>query len=275
MLMLPACAEGIVLLGGLGLTLLLGSIIYLGRRLLMIHADEDQLRLLREAAQCLDLPLPIPGHTHLTWVGTNNLEVTLSATTHLELRIPLPSWVPMRLVIDTVAPPLRGLGGLIPDPRLMDWVAAGDPAELLAIMPADVRDALIRADRIGPGVCIRNAQLEACVAWANLEHLPEMLAQMQCIAGSLHRLPAQLPERLCAQACGQDQLAIRQAALQQLQANFPSHDATSRAVLALEEHSERPKDRRRRLEGRLALSPQNQDGQLSPHLEAEAETFSI
>ncbi len=274
MLMLPACAEGIVLLGGLALTLVLGSVIYLGRRLLMLHAHEDRLRLLQDAATQLDLPRPNEGQP-LHWCGPQGLEITLTATTHLELRMPLPDWVPMRVVIDTVAPPLRGLGRLVPDPRLIDWVAAGDPAEVLGLMPQPVRDALIKADRIGPGVCIRNAQLEATIAWANLENLPALLKQMQRIGTGLRGLPAELPQRLGTLACGSEHLAIRKAALGQLQTSFPRHDATNTATRLLEEESESSKHRRQRLEGRLALSPVSPQGQLSAVSDDAAETVSI
>ncbi|CAN0585685.1 unnamed protein product, partial [Laminaria digitata] len=83
--------------------------------------------------------------------------------------------------IDTIAPPVRGLGRWVPDPRLDDWVASGPQAELLGLMCPEIRDLLIEAHNKGPGpgICIRRGAVETSVAWADTDAIVSVVARLE------------------------------------------------------------------------------------------------
>lgn len=260
LVLLPACAEGVLLASWVCTSLGTVTLLWLGRRLLALDWGEERRAVLEEAARRLALPPPPHGHAELRGLSPHGLALRAHATPHLELRLALPRWVPPGLVVDTVAPPIRGLRRLVPDPRFLEWVAAGDAAQLLGLLTPEVRDALLEAHHFGPGlgICIRRGELEAAVPWADLSELEVMVGRMERIALALAALPESLPERLRVAVMSQDQLEVRQACLRTLEERFPGDPATQAALrYADDEALLRPRAlgaTRTELRGRLALA---------------------
>lgn len=271
LMLLPGCAEGVLLLAWATTSLALVTVLWVGRQVLALDWNEERRLVLQEAATQLGLPAPGHGHGELHGTSPRGLAIRAHATPHLELRMALPAWVPANLVVDTVAPPLRGLRRLVPDPRFLEWVAAGPQAELLGLLTAEVREALLEAHHFGPGpgICLRRGGLEASLPWSDLGALERTIARMERIALALAALPEGLPGRLLAAVTSADTPEVRQACLRALQDNFPRDPATGAALRHAEQDPALrlpgPGVPRQELQGRLALAPASAGGALSVH----------
>lgn len=249
-------------------SLLTGGSLYLLRQLFALDWTHDRQRMLAETAQRLALPTPRSGLGVLDFTSPAGHAVRAHATPHLELRMPLVGWLPRNLVVDTIAPPMRGLRQLVPDPRFLEWVAAGDPGELLGVLSPAVRDALLEAHHYGPGpgICIRRGGLEVALPWRDLDLLDTTLERMDRIASALEAQPRALPARLRASVQSEDRFEVRQASLRALQSRFPHHPDTRAARAFAEANSLVPRllsaPERDAQRGELALAPR-QDGKLS------------
>lgn len=267
LLTLPACAEGVFLLAWLGSSLLTAGALLAGRRLVALDWTRERQRVLTETAQQLGIPAPAPNQ-ELVWTSPAGLEVRAHATPQLELRMSLPVWVPNDLVVDTIAPPMRGLRQLVPDPRFLEWVAAGDNADLLGVMLPPVRNALLEAHHYGPGpgICIRRGGLEVALPWRDLDMLATTVERMERIHLCLDAQPRALSERLLASVDSDDRFDIRQASLRAMLDRFPHHPATKKAQQIGERDHLLPKalpgPRQDAQRGRLALVRRD-DGALS------------
>lgn len=257
-----------MLLAWVASSLLTGAGLYLGRVLFAVDWSHDRRRVLQDTARRLGIGAPGDGHGALEWKSPAGLTVRAHATPTLELRMPLPEWVPTNLVVDTIAPPMRGLRQLVPDPRFLEWVAAGDRAELLGVMAPPVREALLEAHHYGPGpgLCIRRKGLEVALPWRDLDLLDQTIERMERIALTLDAMPRTLSGRLRRSVESDDSFEVRRASLRALQDRFPMHPDTDAALAYAERTHLVPKalpapqlDAQR---GRLALTTR-QDGQLA------------
>lgn len=264
LLVLPGCAGSIIF--GLWLACMAGlaSLVWLTHRIRLHFERQDRDVLLGAVARQLGLSLgPHPhGLRSLQWRGRRGLRIEAHASAHLELRIALPNWLPQTLVIDTIAPPVRGLGRWVPDPRLTDWVASGPQAELLGLMAPQIRDLVIEAHTRGPGpgICIRRGALETSLAWADSDAIGQVVARLECLAEHIHNLPTELVQRLFRSATSDSCAEVRQASLHVMKRSFAQHALTHEAQhRAGAVHGAGLRDER----GRLALVAKHSAGQVS------------
>lgn len=242
---------------------------WVGRKIFALDISAERRQVLGEVAHRLQLPPPKSGQAELTWQTPGGLEVRAHATPHLELRMRLPDWVPADLAVDTVAPPIRGLQHLVPDPRFLEWVSSSDRAELLGVLDPVVRDTLLEAHHFGPGhgISLRDGGLEVALPWRDVGELDRTVARMERIALRLHARPAALPKRLAESVLSDDRREIRQASLRALLARFPLHKETTRAMAHADAEGlvqkALPSKVRRIQQGWLTLLPKDPRGQLS------------